>query len=88
MAPGSMRLRVLYFAKSRDVAGMVEEEFVMPAGCSTSELLAEIKARHSGMDGVLRTCVLALNHEYLEQGAVVQLKESDEVAVIPPLSGG
>lgn len=37
---------------------------------------------------VLGTCVLALNQEYVEQGAAIPLRTGDELAVIPPLSGG
>ncbi len=33
-------------------------------------------------------CVLALNQEYLEKDATTGLKAGDEIAIIPPISGG
>lgn len=33
-------------------------------------------------------CVLALNQEYIEKDSVEPLKDGDEVALIPPISGG
>lgn len=33
-------------------------------------------------------CLLAVNLEYIERGKSVVLKEGDEIAVIPPISGG
>ena len=37
---------------------------------------------------VAGTCVLALNQEYIAPGEPKPLKEGDELAVIPPISGG
>lgn len=33
-------------------------------------------------------CILARNHQYLEPEEVVPLQENDEIAIIPPISGG
>ena len=43
-------------------------------------------AKHPGLESVLRTAVFAVNQEYSD--GRVSLSERDEVAVIPPISGG
>lgn len=37
---------------------------------------------------IANNVVLSLNEEYLDNNTEVNLKAGDEVAVIPPLSGG
>lgn len=86
--PATMQVRVLFFAKSREVVGAAEQALTLPAGTTTEDLVATIVAEHPGLKSILQTCVLAHNQEYLEQGAKVALKQGDEVAIIPPLSGG
>lgn len=100
-------MRVLYFARAREVAGVAEEEVQLeeegvqlgagapsPAAaaaastCSSEGLREQLARRHPGLASVLRTCVLAVNQEYVRQGERVALAQGDEVAVIPPLSGG
>lgn len=82
-------VRILYFAKAREVAETSEESVpLQPETATTTGLLARLVALHPGLRSVLESCVLALNQEYVSQGEVVQLKDGDEVAVIPPLSGG
>lgn len=84
----TIEVTVLYFAKSREVAGLPQESLQLDEGITTNDLLVEIVKRHPGMESVLKTCVLALNQEYVNQGDALTLKGGDEIAVIPPLSGG
>jgi len=84
-------IKVLYFAKAREVAGVAEETVQLQEGnaCAHSEALVQgIVQRHPGLSSVLQTCVLAINQEYVQLKERVALKQGDEVAVIPPLSGG
>jgi molybdopterin converting factor subunit 1 len=83
-----MRVSVLYFARSREVTGQSEESLELPAGATTRQLAARLTERHPGLASVLRACVFAVNQEYVRLEDGVELKEGDEVAVIPPLSGG
>jgi molybdopterin converting factor subunit 1 len=84
----TITVRVMYFAKSREAAGTSEEEVELAAGSSTKELLSTILVKHPGLESVMRSCVLALNQEYLAPNHEATLKAGDEVAIIPPLSGG
>lgn len=83
-----MKINVLYFARSREVTGTSEEQFDLPEGSTTALFLETLKARHPDLVGVLRSCVFAVNHEYVQLDQSVTLKDGDEVAIIPPLSGG
>lgn len=86
---------VLFFAASRDAAGGATRETVaLAAGGAnnapptTDALLAALVERHPALEAVLRSCVLALNQEYVARGEGRPLRDGDEVAVVPPLSGG
>ena len=83
-------VRVLYFAKAREAAGITEEEVHLAEELVTTtvQLIPHLIQLHPMLEGVFNSCVLALNQEYLSQGESVVLKHGDEVAVIPPLSGG
>jgi molybdopterin converting factor small subunit len=45
-----------------------------------------LKARHENLKSVLETCMFAVNMEYCDRDYLI--KEGDEVAIIPPVSGG
>lgn len=82
-------VKVLFFAKAREVVGMSEENIQLHEAAAHAEaLVQELVRRHPGLASVLQTCVLAVNQEYVQLRDRVPLKSRDEVAVIPPLSGG
>lgn len=82
------RVRVLYFARSREVAGTSEQVFELGEGSNTEALLQAIVLAHPALESVMKTCVFALNQEYVKPNEKAQLTDGDEVAIIPPLSGG
>jgi molybdopterin converting factor small subunit len=50
-----------------------------------------IRMKHSARPNfldILKTSMIALNDEYIYEMATAGLREGDEVAVIPPISGG
>jgi molybdopterin converting factor small subunit len=78
-----MTLKVLLFASWSDALGS-SVEVELPAGARVSDLLSELKARAAGRP--LPKPLVAINQVYARPDAVIAL--GDEVAIIPPVSGG
>ena len=79
-------VKVLFFAISRELAGNSESSITVNSRISIEELKLQI-CNTFGLEVIKNNIVLAVNHEYVEGGDIV-LKNNDELAVIPPLSGG
>ena len=80
-----MRVSVRLFAGLRERAGGQHVEVELPDGASVADLLA---AMGSTPVGALRPgqCVVAINREYAPASA--RVSADDEIALIPPVSGG
>lgn len=81
-----MTVRTLFFAAYRELAGADALDLELPAGARLSDLVAALRARGGGLARLPERPVAAINLEYAPPAA--QLSEGDEVALIPPVSGG
>lgn len=79
-------MKVLYFAQAAQIAGCREESWETAAPLSLEEFWAELEKRHPGTGSLRASCRIARNREYLSLES--ELHPGDEVAVIPPVSGG
>jgi molybdopterin converting factor subunit 1 len=79
-----MRVTVLYFGVLKDVMGHRTVVMELVEGASVGELLA--LHRGSGTASVWDSIAVAVNQEYARAEDV--LKDGDEVALLPPVSGG
>ncbi|XP_061118650.1 molybdopterin synthase sulfur carrier subunit-like isoform X2 [Conger conger] len=80
---------VLYFARSAELAGMKSETISIPQELTSQQLWQELENRHPRLSAVREQVVLAVRQQYVVLGNQhVSLRPGDEVAVIPPLSGG
>ncbi|XP_041826017.1 molybdopterin synthase sulfur carrier subunit-like isoform X4 [Melanotaenia boesemani] len=86
----SAQVTVLYFAKSAELTGLREEELVaVPTPVSSRDLWGLLLRRHPRLAVLQGQVVLAVRQQYVVVGdQVVILADGDEVAVVPPLSGG
>ena len=76
-----MMIKVRLFAGLRERAGQDEVEVELPDGSTTTDLLESLS------DLVADTrCVVAVNRQYTGPGVI--LSQGDEVALVPPVSGG
>eukprot|EP00992_Anisonema_acinus_P004109 TRINITY_DN14744_c0_g1_i1.p3 TRINITY_DN14744_c0_g1~~TRINITY_DN14744_c0_g1_i1.p3 ORF type:complete len:126 (+),score=28.91 TRINITY_DN14744_c0_g1_i1:52-429(+) len=80
------KLTLLYFAAAREAAGVAEEQMEVPAGTTADELRELLADRHPELRPLLAVALIAVNAEYATAEQV--LEHRDEVAVIPPVSGG
>ncbi len=76
-----MHVRVRLFAVLRERAGAGEIELDLPAGAVVGDALARVQGLTEGVP-----VVMAVNHEYADASA--PLSSGDELALIPPVSGG
>jgi molybdopterin converting factor subunit 1 len=81
-----MTVTVLLFAAARDLAGTDSVALELPAGATAADLRAELARRVPSLAKLLAKSAVAVNHDFAENGHI--LNSADEVAVIPPVSGG
>ncbi len=81
-----MRVRLLFFGILKDVAGRPNDVLELPEGATVREVLAECAAKIPRIKDLLAGSATAVNQEYAR--AETELKHDDEVAILPPVSGG
>ncbi len=80
-----MKVSVRLFAGLRERAGSRYIDVELPEGANVSDLLAAMAATPVGQLQAGQ-CVVAINREYADLGELV--RPEDEIALIPPVSGG
>jgi molybdopterin converting factor subunit 1 len=81
-----MRVRVLYFGVLKDGFGGSGEALELAEGARVADLLSACRKRFAGQAGLWESIAVAVNQEYARVDDV--LKDGDEVALLPPVSGG
>ena len=81
-----MKVKVKLFAMLRERAGAADALHELPDGATVKELWDKLRREHAGLAGVELRLLYAVNSEYV--GLEQPLSDGDEVAFIPPVSGG
>ena len=81
-----MQVKLLLFAILRDIVGKPELEINLPEGSRAVELWEMLREEHLELSTHTRPPMTAINEEYVPPET--SLKDGDEVAFIPPVSGG
>jgi molybdopterin converting factor subunit 1 len=79
-------MRVLFFAQLKDLTGCDGIELGRPAPANSDELWTLLLEKYPGLATHRGNVRLARNWEYAAPDT--QFTEGDEVALIPPVSGG
>ena len=78
-------MRILFFAHLKDIAGCAEIELPLN-DIDATELWRHLLARHPGLARVQPQVRLARNCDFAD--ASTRFWANDEIALIPPVSGG
>jgi molybdopterin converting factor subunit 1 len=81
-----MRVQVRLFATYREIVGAGQLGWTLTDGATLGQLVDAVVAKYPRLAGHGHTMLLAVNHEVVRPDVV--LREGDEVALLPPVSGG
>ena len=81
-----MRVKAVFFALYRDIAGSDEIDLDLPSGSSIRDLVGHLRGKGGEWTSFPPEPAVAVNLEYTQLATA--LADGDEVAFIPPVSGG
>lgn len=81
-----VKVRVLFFGAARDVVDQNPLEISIAAPATVSTAFQSLVAKFSELERFGRSLLFAVNQEYATRDTM--LKDNDELAIFPPVSGG
>src|SRR5258708_4272580 len=81
-----MQVRVLFFGVLKDLAGRSSDLLTLPDHANAGDVLEHYETRIASLKGKLSSIAVSVNQEYA--GPEAKLHPGDEVALLPPVSGG
>lgn len=82
----NMRIKVLFFGLTHDLTGFDQEQLEIPEGEKLEGLWRRYESRFPGLGAMANSLLVAVNQEIADRSRL--LCNGDEVAFIPPVSGG
>jgi molybdopterin converting factor subunit 1 len=82
----AIAVRARLFARLREQAGADTETVELPVGSSVATVYEALRRAHPALEPDRAAVRAAVNQEFADWQVVVQ--DGDEVAFIPPVSGG
>ena len=81
-----MRVTVRLFARLRDITGAAEMPREVSTGATIATVWRDLSGEFPGLSAYERSMSSALNADYARMDAEVH--DGDEIAFLPPVSGG
>jgi MoaE-MoaD fusion protein len=83
---GSMQIQVLFFGTLRDLAGKASDSLSLPDNATLGDVISLYEERIPRLKEWVGSIAMSVNQEYA--GPEARLKSGDEIALLPPVSGG
>jgi molybdopterin synthase catalytic subunit len=81
-----MQVRVLFFGVLKDLAGRSSDLLSLPDHARAADVISHYEQRLSANKGIFNSIAISVNQEYVRPE--MKLKSGDEIALLPPVSGG
>ncbi len=82
----NIKIRLRLFSVAKDLAGFHEKEIEVPAESQSEAVFGYLIRQNPTFERWKSSLRIAVNMEYSDGSKI--LRDGDEVAVIPPVSGG
>ena len=81
-----VRINVLFFASLADIVGSRKLVLNVADDVALGEVLEQLELNYPGLKDYRSLLLMAVNEEYAERSH--SLRDGDEIAIFPPVSGG
>ena len=81
-----VRVKVLFFGMLKDIVGRSEDHIEVADGARLETVFTCYAGKFPRLTDLEASIVLACNHEFCDRSAAI--REGDEIAFLPPVSGG
>lgn len=81
-----MKVTILFWASLRDCTGVSQTELDLPGGATEPVFWNYLLNHFPALEPYRKVCRIAVNAVYADDR--VEFRDGDEVALIPPVSGG
>ena len=81
-----LKITILYFARVKDLVGLESEIIDLSCGNTVESLLTNVSLIHPKIKDMLNIIQVAINYKIVNKNTL--LRNGDEVALLPPVSGG
>lgn len=82
----AMKVRLLFFAVLRDIAGVDERELSLDDGTTANDVWESLRRTYAKLADYVQPPMIAINESYATADAI--LRDGDELVFIPPVAGG
>lgn len=80
-----MKLKIALFGITKEIVGVPTLELTAPEATTVADLMAQLRTQYPPLAD-LTSFAVAVNSDYAAEE--YRLRENDEIALIPPVSGG
>ena len=81
-----INITLLYFAFIKDITGVKFDLLELPSDISVKSLAEIILEKYPRLSNIINMIQISVNYKVVNWDTI--LKEGDEVALLPPISGG